>query len=99
MATNLVLALHIWSQKAMDRSCLKAFIFSSSSPAFQQEDAEKLYKGCRRYDLLNKFYQSSGQWQKAQETAENHDRIHLRTTYYNYARYLEAMGDKSLALT
>uniref|UniRef100_A0A667XJ74 Intraflagellar transport 140 n=1 Tax=Myripristis murdjan TaxID=586833 RepID=A0A667XJ74_9TELE len=63
------------------------------------EDAEKLYKGCRRYDLLNKFYQSSGQWQKALETAENHDRIHLRTTYYNYARYLEAMGDKSLALT
>ncbi|KAM3859666.1 intraflagellar transport protein 140 homolog [Diretmus argenteus] len=62
------------------------------------EDAEKLYKGCQRYDLLNKFYQASGQWQQALETAENHDRIHLRTTYYSYAKYLEAMGDKNLAL-
>uniref|UniRef100_UPI003AAE6617 intraflagellar transport protein 140 homolog n=1 Tax=Centroberyx gerrardi TaxID=166262 RepID=UPI003AAE6617 len=62
------------------------------------EDAEKLYKGCQRYDLLNKFYQASGQWQQALETAESHDRIHLRTTYYSYAKYLEAMGDKNLAL-
>ncbi|XP_034716265.1 intraflagellar transport protein 140 homolog isoform X1 [Etheostoma cragini] len=63
------------------------------------EDAEKLYKCCQRYDLLNNFYQASGQWQQALETAENHDRIHLRTTYYNYAKYLESIGDKTLALT
>ncbi|XP_074475359.1 intraflagellar transport protein 140 homolog [Sebastes fasciatus] len=63
------------------------------------EDAEKLYKSCQRYDLLNRFYQASGQWQQALETAENHDRIHLRTTYYNYAKYLESMGDKTLAVT
>ncbi|KAG8009125.1 hypothetical protein GBF38_011739 [Nibea albiflora] len=63
------------------------------------EDAEKLYKSCQRYDLLNNFYQASGQWQQALETAENHDRIHLRTTYYNYAKYLESMGDKTRALT
>ncbi|XP_047465018.1 intraflagellar transport protein 140 homolog [Mugil cephalus] len=62
------------------------------------EDAEKLYKCCQRYDLLNNFYQASGQWQLALETAESHDRIHLRTTYYNYAKYLESMGDKTLAL-
>uniref|UniRef100_A0A1A7YB87 Intraflagellar transport 140 homolog n=1 Tax=Iconisemion striatum TaxID=60296 RepID=A0A1A7YB87_9TELE len=62
------------------------------------EDAEKLYKSCQRYDLLNTFYQASGQWQQALETAETHDRIHLRTTYYSYARYLESMGDKTLAL-
>ncbi|XP_040922911.1 intraflagellar transport protein 140 homolog [Toxotes jaculatrix] len=62
------------------------------------EDAEKLYKCCQRYDLLNNFYQASGQWQQALETAEIHDRIHLRTTYYNYAKYLESMGDKTLAL-
>uniref|UniRef100_A0A3P8VSN0 Intraflagellar transport 140 n=1 Tax=Cynoglossus semilaevis TaxID=244447 RepID=A0A3P8VSN0_CYNSE len=55
------------------------------------EDAEKLYKSCQRYDLLNKFYQASGQWQKALETAETQDRIHLRTTYYSYAKYLEMM--------
>ncbi|KAM4524435.1 intraflagellar transport protein 140 homolog [Odontesthes bonariensis] len=62
------------------------------------EDAEKLYKSCQRYDLLNTFYQASGQWQQALETAEVHDRIHLRTTYYSYAKYLESMGDKTLAL-
>ncbi|XP_041671340.1 intraflagellar transport protein 140 homolog [Cheilinus undulatus] len=62
------------------------------------EDAEKLYKSCQRYDLLNNFYQASGQWKHALETAENQDRIHLRTTYYNYANYLESIGDKALAL-
>ncbi|XP_074520074.1 intraflagellar transport protein 140 homolog [Halichoeres trimaculatus] len=62
------------------------------------EDAIKLYRSCHRYDLLNTFYQASGQWKLALETAENQDRIHLRTTYYNYAKYLESMGDKSLAL-
>lgn len=67
-------------------------------PVFQQEDAEKLYKSCRRYDLLNNFYQASGQWQQALETAESRDRIHLRTTYYNYAKYLESMGEKTQAL-
>uniref|UniRef100_A0A3B4Z0Z9 Intraflagellar transport 140 n=1 Tax=Stegastes partitus TaxID=144197 RepID=A0A3B4Z0Z9_9TELE len=62
------------------------------------EDAEKLYKSCQRYDLLNNFYQASGQWQQALDTAETHDRIHLRTTYYSYAKYLESMGDKPLAI-
>lgn len=77
----------------------KAFIFPSSFPVFQQEDAENLYKSCQRYDLLNNFYQASGKWQQALETAEVHDRIHLRATYYSYAKYLESMGDKTLALT
>lgn len=62
------------------------------------EDAEKLYKCCQRFDLLNHFYQASSQWQQALGTAESHDRIHLRTTYYNYAKYLESMGDKTQAL-
>eukprot|EP00057_Strongylocentrotus_purpuratus_P021032 XP_011675506.1 PREDICTED: intraflagellar transport protein 140 homolog [Strongylocentrotus purpuratus] len=57
------------------------------------EDAERLYKNCGRYDLLNAFYQASGQWGKAMETAELNDRIHLRTTYYHYAKHLEAKGD------
>ncbi|XP_062999141.1 intraflagellar transport protein 140 homolog [Elgaria multicarinata webbii] len=63
------------------------------------EDAEQLYKQCRRYDLLNKFYQASDQWQKAVEVAEAHDRVHLRTTCYNYAKHLEATGERTLALT
>ncbi|XP_048188881.1 intraflagellar transport protein 140 homolog [Perognathus longimembris pacificus] len=63
------------------------------------EDAEQLYKKCQRYDLLNKFYQASDQWQKAVEVAELYDRIHLRTTYYNYARHLEANAHCGLALS
>ncbi|KAM9210374.1 intraflagellar transport protein 140 homolog isoform 2-T2 [Dugong dugon] len=63
------------------------------------EDAERLYRKCRRYDLLNKFYQAAGQWQKAMEVAERHDRVHLRTTYYNYAKHLEASADRNLALS
>ncbi|XP_055006428.1 intraflagellar transport protein 140 homolog isoform X2 [Boleophthalmus pectinirostris] len=63
------------------------------------EDAEKLYKSCQRYDLLNNFYQASGDWLKALELAEMHDRIHLRTTYYNYAKYLESVGNKTQAIT
>ncbi|KAG2455575.1 IF140 protein, partial [Polypterus senegalus] len=62
------------------------------------DDAERLYKSCHRYDLLNKFYQAAGQWQKAVETAESHDRVHLRATYYSYAKHLEAMGDRNLAV-
>ncbi|TNN26836.1 Intraflagellar transport protein 140 [Liparis tanakae] len=71
---------------------------SSPSSFLRQEDAEKLYRCCRRFDLLNHFYQASSQWQQALDTAESHDRIHLRTTYYNYAKYLESMGDKTQAL-
>ena len=57
------------------------------------DEAEKLLMGCGRYDMLNKLYQDSGQWNKALDVCENNDRIHLRNTYYNYAKHLEAMGD------
>ncbi|XP_075035600.1 intraflagellar transport protein 140 homolog [Mixophyes fleayi] len=62
------------------------------------EDAEELYKSCKRYDLLNNLYQAWGQWQKAIETAESNDRMHLRTTYYHYAKHMEATGDRSVSL-
>ena len=52
------------------------------------KDAENLYKGCGRYDLLNLLYQASGQWDKAVKVAAFDDRIHLRTTHFNYARHV-----------
>lgn len=64
-----------------------------------QEDAEQLYRKCKRYDLLNKFYQAAGQWQKALKVAERHDRVHLRSTYHHYAGHLEASADCSRALS
>lgn len=63
------------------------------------QEAEQLYEQCGRYDLLNQFYQASGQWNKAIQLAETKDRVHLRTTYYNYARYLETKGDINGAIT
>ncbi|KAL5018582.1 hypothetical protein ScPMuIL_004304 [Solemya velum] len=62
------------------------------------EDAERLLKNCKRYDLLNEFYQSGGHWGKALETAEMYDRIHLRTTYYNFAKHLERKGEQLEAI-
>jgi len=61
-------------------------------------DAHKLFVGCERFDLLNKLYQACGEWDKALEVAEQHDRIHLRTTFYNYAKHLESLGDVPAAM-
>ncbi|KAJ9573631.1 hypothetical protein L9F63_008972, partial [Diploptera punctata] len=57
------------------------------------EDAERLYASCGRWDLLNEMYQAGGEWEKALRVAEEQDRIHLRSTYFNYARHLEVRGD------
>eukprot|EP00794_Sanderia_malayensis_P006805 gene6805-7574_t len=62
------------------------------------DEAERLYKDCKRYDLLNIFYQASNSWTKALEVAESYDRIHLRTTYYNYGKYLESVGNYAGAI-
>jgi intraflagellar transport protein 140 len=54
--------------------------------------AESLYKESGRYDLLNIFYQNSARWDEALEVAKRNDRQHLRTTQYNYGKFLEASG-------
>jgi intraflagellar transport protein 140 len=62
------------------------------------DDAAKLYEECGRYDLLNKLYQGQGQWDKAIEIATKSDRIHLKTTHHQYAKYLETIGDTAGAI-
>eukprot|EP00951_Prasinocladus_malaysianus_P047108 scaffold648938_cov45-Prasinocladus_malaysianus.AAC.1 len=57
------------------------------------DDAVKLFVACERYDLLNRLYQASGQWERALEVAEKYDRIHLRATHYAYAKQLEILQD------
>lgn len=57
-----------------------------------QDEAERLYRSCGRYDLVNRLYQDGGIWSKALEVAEGNDRIHLRSTHYNYAKHLESKG-------
>ncbi|CAG0915124.1 unnamed protein product [Notodromas monacha] len=62
------------------------------------DEAERLFRACGRFDLLNKVYQGSNRWAEALDTAADVDRIHLRTTSFNYARHLEAQGDISGAI-
>lgn len=62
------------------------------------EDAKRLYVSSERYDLLNRLYQASGQWEKALEVAEKNDRIHLKTTHYAFAKHLEKTGSMADAL-
>lgn len=50
------------------------------------EDAKRMYIASERYDLLNRLYRASGQWDKALEVAEKNDRIHLKSTHYAYAQ-------------
>lgn len=45
-----------------------------------------------RFDLLNRVLQASGHWEDALLVAERHDRIHLKTTHYKYAKWLEEAG-------
>jgi intraflagellar transport protein 140 len=42
---------------------------------------------------MNQMYQAGGEWDQALRIAEEHDRIHLRSTCFNYASHLEAKGD------
>lgn len=79
-----------------------------------KEEAENMYKSCKRYDLINKMYQASGtliflkkrkfkpkilgEWDKAIKIAENHDRINLKTTYYKTAKLLEISRDFEKAI-
>ena len=57
------------------------------------EDAERLYRGCGRFDLLAELYAASGRWRDAARLAEARDRVHLRSTHYAHARHLERLGD------
>ena len=55
------------------------------------QDAERLYRECGRFDLLNKLYQDSGHWDTALQLARDQDRSHLRNTHFHYARHLESL--------
>ncbi|PIC26364.1 hypothetical protein B9Z55_018959 [Caenorhabditis nigoni] len=59
------------------------------------EEALIIYAQNERYDLMNKLYQSQNMWSHAFEIAETKDRIHLRNTHYNYAKFLEAKKDST----
>ncbi|CAI5448849.1 unnamed protein product [Caenorhabditis angaria] len=59
------------------------------------DEALMIYQQNDRWDLINKTYQAQGMWIQAFQIAETRDRIHLRNTHFNYARYLEAKKDEN----
>ena len=62
------------------------------------EDAERLYIECERFDLLTKLLVSRGHYERALEVAHDFDRIHLRSTHFQYAKALEVLGDTEAAI-
>lgn len=57
------------------------------------DEAVRLYKESGRFDLMNKLYQAAGLWEKAIVIAEEKDRLHMKTTHFEYARHLESLGN------
>ena len=62
------------------------------------EDAERLYIECERFDLLTKLLVARGHYERALEVAHDFDRIHLRSTHFQYAKALEVVGDTEAAI-
>ncbi|GMH43478.1 hypothetical protein BSKO_11400 [Bryopsis sp. KO-2023] len=57
------------------------------------DDAKKMLQRGKHYDRLNKLYQACGQWGKALDVSEKHDRIHLKATHFQRGRDFEKTGD------
>eukprot|EP00760_Papus_ankaliazontas_P030709 PhM_4_TR4984/c0_g1_i1/m.85387/K19672/IFT140; intraflagellar transport protein 140 len=64
----------------------------------QPDEAERLYRECGRYDLLNKMFQTLGRYDDAIAIAEKYDRIHLKATHFAKAQHLERNGDIDAAV-
>lgn len=62
------------------------------------EEAEKLYKKCGRFDLLNKLLQNCGRFEEALKIAENFDRVNLKNTKMRYGQWLSENGDTAEAI-
>lgn len=62
-----------------------------------KEEAAEYYESCGRWDLLVRFLQDAGHWQKAAEVAQQKHRIHVRHSSYCHAQHEQAKGELSLA--
>lgn len=63
-----------------------------------KNEAKELYEQCGRYDLINKMYLASGEWEISVDTAQQHDRINMKNTYYKTAKLLEISRDFEKAI-
>ncbi|KAJ3153303.1 hypothetical protein HDU89_000934 [Geranomyces variabilis] len=63
-----------------------------------EAEIEDACRECGRWELVNRFHQARNNWEKALQVAASKDRIHLKSTFYNFARWLEESGDQSGAV-
>ncbi|KAJ2999283.1 hypothetical protein HDV02_003216 [Globomyces sp. JEL0801] len=57
------------------------------------DEAQDIWTETKNFGGLSTFYQASGKWEKAIETAASKDRPSLPVTYFNFAKHLEEIGD------
>lgn len=63
------------------------------------DEAARLYEKCGRYDLLSALLRSRGDYDRAVEVCMKRDRLHLKATFFAYARHLEALGETKEAIS
>jgi intraflagellar transport protein 140 len=62
------------------------------------DDAEKLLRRSKRYDLLTELYAACGKWETATKHAELNDRIRIYPLLYRHAHHMEQLGNVDQAL-
>jgi intraflagellar transport protein 140 len=89
-----MLAVHLNMKVMFYQKCSLAHALRMSI----KEEAEKILIQSKQYDALNQLYQSTNEWEKAIDICVHYDRIHLRNTYYNYAKHLEGNDEIEQAI-
>lgn len=57
-----------------------------------QEEAERLFIECDRWDLVARIHRSLGHWEEVVQISEKRNRLHLRNAHYAYAQELREQG-------
>lgn len=62
------------------------------------DDAERLLRKCKRFDLLTELYIACGRWDDAVANCEQHDRLRTTSVYFRHAHQAEDAGQFDAAL-
>jgi intraflagellar transport protein 140 len=85
-------------REAKKEGCLEVTIGVLAIQLGLLDEAANLFREAQRYDLLNGLYQASGLWDKSIQIAKEKDRIHLKSTHFKFAKYLESVGSVEEAM-
>lgn len=62
------------------------------------DDAERLLRRCKRFDLLTELYIACGRWDDAVANCEQHDRLRTTSVFFRHAHQAEDAGQYDVAL-